>query len=396
MTDILTKDSVLDALKRVKGPDLEDNIVELGLISEVVIHKGKVYFSITVDPNRAEELEPLRQAAEKVVQDLDGVEAVTVTLTADRKAGEATRGNGQTRSPLGSSPPGGQRVMQPGTGPGAAIGGQQFAGVPGVKNIVAVASGKGGVGKSTTSVNLALAFQENGLKTGILDADIYGPSMPRLLGLTGRPQPVQGNVLKPMQGYGLSVMSMGFLVEEDTPMIWRGPMVMSALSQMLKEVLWGELDILIVDMPPGTGDAQLTMAQQVPLAGAIIVSTPQDLALIDARKGLNMFRRVDVPVLGIIENMSYFLCPSCGERSNIFGHGGAKMEAEKLGVPFLGEVPLHMDIREKSDAGQPVVVSAPDSPHTQIYKEIARLAWDEIGRNQSGAQPAAPKIVIES
>ncbi|MGE3626662.1 MAG: iron-sulfur cluster carrier protein ApbC, partial [Hyphomicrobiales bacterium] len=307
--------------------------------------------------------------------------------------------------------PAGRRTSPPpGAGPGAVPppmagragpqggpqgGPRQIAGVPGVKNIVAVASGKGGVGKSTTAVNLALAFQANGLKVGVLDADIYGPSMPRLLGITGRPQPVQGNVLKPMEGYGLKVMSMGFLVEEDTPMIWRGPMVMSALTQMLKEVAWGELDLLVVDMPPGTGDAQLTMAQQVPLAGAVIVSTPQDLALIDARKGLNMFRKTDVPVLGIVENMSYFLCPSCGTRSDIFGHGGARHEAEKLGVPFLGEVPLHMDIREKSDAGQPVVVSEPEGPHAAIYRDIAKKAWAEIERHKAGTR-AAPSIVIES
>jgi ATP-binding protein involved in chromosome partitioning len=217
--------------------------------------------------------------------------------------------------------------------------------------------------------------------------------MPRLLGITGRQQPVHGNILKPMEGYGLKVMSMGFLVEEDTPMIWRGPMVMSAITQMLKEVAWGELDLMVVDMPPGTGDAQLTMAQQVPLAGAIIVSTPQDLALIDARKGLNMFRRVDVPVLGIIENMSYFLCPSCGERSDIFGHGGARKEAERLGTPFLGEVPLHMAIREKSDSGQPIVISDPESPQAAAYREIADKAWAGIERETSAR--AAPQIVIE-
>ncbi len=404
----VTKEDVLKNLRRIKGPDLESNIVDLNLVSEIVIHGGKVYFSITVDPSRAEELAPLREAAEKLVGEMTGVQSATVTLTSDRKPGEAAQvqerspqtGNGNlSRPPAGS---GSHRVMQPGRGPGPASSGRampdqqpQKIGVPGVKHIIAVASGKGGVGKSTTSVNLALALQANGLKTGILDADIYGPSMPRLLGISGRPEPIQGNLLRPMKGYGLNVMSMGFLVEEDTPMIWRGPMVMSALSQMLKEVLWGDLDIMVVDMPPGTGDAQLTMAQQVPLAGAIIVSTPQDLALIDARKGLNMFRRVDVPVLGIIENMSYFTCPHCGERSDIFGHGGAKSEAEKLRIPFLGEIPLHMDIRVRSDAGQPVVVSDPDSEHTTIYRDIARRVWDEIQNNVKGAQPAAPKIVIE-
>ncbi len=376
----MTKDDVLNALKRVKGPDLDGNIVELGLVSEVVIANRKVYFSITVPPERAEQLEPLRKAAEQVVSDLDGVDHVGVVLTADAPTGQAAKPAAPAATPKPKAPAG---------GPG---GGGQSAGVPGVKHIIAVASGKGGVGKSTTSVNLALALQANGLKVGVLDADIYGPSMPRLLGISGRPQQAHGNVLSPMEGYGLKCMSMGFLVDEGTPVVWRGPMVISALTQMLREVAWGELDVLVVDMPPGTGDAQLTMAQQVPLAGAIIVSTPQDLALIDARKGLNMFRQVDVPVLGIIENMSYFLCPSCGERSNIFGHGGAKNEADKLGIPFLGEIPLHMDIRETSDAGQPVVASAPNSEHTSIYRAIAEKAWSSIG--SSGAK-AAPSINIQ-
>ncbi|MCC2111291.1 MAG: Mrp/NBP35 family ATP-binding protein, partial [Hyphomicrobiales bacterium] len=251
-----------------------------------------------------------------------------------------------------------------------------------------------GVGKSTTAVNLALGLQATGLKVGVLDADIYGPSMPRLLGITDRPQAADERRLAPMVGYGLEVMSIGFLVEEDTPMIWRGPMVMSALTQMMQDVAWGKLDVLVVDMPPGTGDAQLTMAQQVPLSGAVIVSTPQDLALIDARKGIGMFRKVNVPILGIIENMSHFLCPHCGERSEIFGHGGARAEAERLGVPFLGEVPLTMAIREKSDAGAPVVVSEPDSPHAKIYTEIAAAVWDGVTGRASGGR-AAPKIVVE-
>ncbi|MEP5761478.1 MAG: Mrp/NBP35 family ATP-binding protein, partial [Litoreibacter sp.] len=261
--------------------------------------------------------------------------------------------------------------------------------------IIAVASGKGGVGKSTTTANLALGLQANGLKVGVLDADIYGPSVPRLFNVTGRPEPVSGRILKPLEGYGIKVMSMGFMVEEETPMIWRGPMVISALTQMLREVAWGELDVLVVDMPPGTGDAQLTIAQQVPLAGAVIVSTPQDLALIDARKGLNMFRRVDVPVLGIVENMSYFLCPDCGSRHDIFGHGGARAEAEKLGVPFLGEVPLDMQIRETSDAGTPVVVSDPDGAHTAVYREIASRVMEEIARYEGEGTRAAPNIVME-
>jgi ATP-binding protein involved in chromosome partitioning len=393
MTETLTKDRILAALKGVKGPDLTDDIVSLGLVSEVVIHKGKVYFAISVDPARAAELEELRQAAESVVKEIPGVEGVAVTLTADREPGAARQGGNGGAQP--APPPQAQAPRGPAR-PGAARDARHRpGGVPGVKNIIAVASGKGGVGKSTTAANFALALKDKGLKVGVLDADIYGPSMPRLLGIHGQPQQLAGNKLDPMRTYGLKVMSMGFLVDEETPMIWRGPMVISALTQMLKDVAWGELDVLVVDMPPGTGDAQLTMAQQVPLAGAIIVSTPQDLALIDARKGLNMFKKVNVPVLGLVENMSTFICPHCGERSDIFGHGGAKEESAKLGVPFLGEVPLTMAVRETSDTGKPVVVSDPSSPVAEAYREIAAAAWAELERHQ-GADRAPPKIVMES
>jgi ATP-binding protein involved in chromosome partitioning len=387
MTEHLTKERILEALKRVKGPDSRDDIVSLGLVSEVVIHKGKVYFAISVDPARAKELEALREAAEKAVSAVAGVEGVAVTLTADRAPNAPRSGGGNG---------GGAAPSQSFARPGAARDARHRpGGLPGVANIIAVASGKGGVGKSTTAVNLALGLKEHGLKVGLLDADIYGPSMPRLLGLKGQPQQVAGNKLQPMEAYGLKVMSMGFLVDEETPMIWRGPMVMSALSQMLKDVAWGELDVLVVDMPPGTGDAQLTMAQQVPLAGAVIVSTPQDLALIDARKGLAMFRKVNVPVLGIVENMSTFICPHCGERSDIFGHGGARADAERLGVPFLGEVPLTIEIRETSDAGRPVVATEPKSPAAAAYREIAARALAELGREKGAARPAPP-IVLES
>ena len=386
MAEPLTKERVLEALKRVKGPDLRNDIVSEGLVSEVVINKGKVYFAIQVEPARARELEALRIAAEKAVASLPGVDAVAVTLTADRSPGAPRGGNGQ-----GAAAPQGSPFTRPGAARDAR---HRPGGVPGVANIIAVASGKGGVGKSTVAINLALALKEKGLRVGVLDADIYGPSMPRLLGLKGQPQQIAGNQLDPMQAYGLKVMSMGFLVDEETPMIWRGPMVMSALSQMLKDVAWGELDVLVVDMPPGTGDAQLTMAQQVPLAGAVIVSTPQDLALIDARKGLNMFRRVNVPVLGLVENMSTFICPYCGERSDIFGHGGAKAEAARLGVPFLGEVPLTLAIRETSDAGRPVVATDPSSPAAKAFREVAARAWAELERGKSGAR-AAPRIVME-
>src|SRR5712672_921340 len=228
----------------------------------------------------------------------------------------------------------------------------------------------------------------------MLDADIYGPSVPKLLAIKGKPEMLGGTKLRPMDGYGLKVMSIGFLVEEETPMIWRGPMVISALTQMLREVEWGTLDVMVVDMPPGTGDAQLTMAQQVPLKGAVIVSTPQDLALIDARRGIAMFKRVNVPVLGIVENMSTFICPNCGTRHDIFGHGGARREAERLGVPFLGEVPLEMSIRETSDAGLPIVATQPDSPHAAAYRLIAANVRDQLGA--AGPSKAAPKIVIEA
>jgi ATP-binding protein involved in chromosome partitioning len=395
MTETLTKDQILAALKGVKGPDLSSNIVSLGLVSEVVINKGKVYFAISVDPARATELEGLRQAAATIVEGLPGVESAMVTLTADREPGAASSSPVATPS-AGNPAPKAAPASAPRSAPPASPAGRQgTGGIPGIRNIIAVASGKGGVGKSTTAINFALALKDQGLKVGILDADIYGPSMPRLMGLSGQPQQLAGNKLDPMRRHGLKVMSMGFLVDEDTPMIWRGPMVISAISQMLKDVAWGELDVLVVDMPPGTGDAQLTMAQQVPLAGAVIVSTPQDLALIDARKGLNMFTKVNVPVLGIVENMSTFICPHCGGRSDIFGHGGARQEAEKLGVPFLGEVPLTMAVRETSDSGEPVVVSDPDSDVSKAYRDIARAAWAEIERASSDARPA-PKIVMES
>ena len=389
---VVTSSQVLEALRRVKGPDLDSNIVDLGLVSDVLIKEGRAYFSITIDPARATELEPLRRAAETVVSGLAGIKGVTAVLTA-----ETAKGAASTARTSGAKTPEHPRVAaaraqgatgdgtrapapMPSPAPPAAKG---AAAVTGVKYLVAVASGKGGVGKSTTAVNLALGFQAMGLKAGILDADIFGPSQPRLLGLSGRPQTVPGtNTLQPMEAFGLQVMSMGFMVDEGTPIIFRGPMVRSALMQMLRDVAWGRagapLDVLVIDMPPGTGDVQLTLAQEVPLSGAIIVSTPQDLALIDARKGLNMFKKVDVPVLGIIENMSFFLCPKCGERSEIFGHGGARDEAEKLGVPFLGGVPLHMDIRVKSDSGQPITATVPDGLHAGIYRDIAAKAWTEI------------------
>ncbi|MEN0087385.1 MAG: Mrp/NBP35 family ATP-binding protein [Pseudomonadota bacterium] len=373
----LDEAAVRQALSAVQAADMDGDIVSLGMVQNVLVTDGKVIFSLEVPANRAQTLEPVRAAAEKAVASLPGAKSVTAVMTAERKAGDPST------TPAPPPPPATpQRRAPGGAGP--------KAGVPGIGKIIAVASGKGGVGKSTTTVNLALALQMQGLRVGVMDADIYGPSMPRMFGLTGKPE-ARDNKLVPMEAFGLKIMSMGFLVEEEAPMIWRGPMVISALTQLLREVHWGPLDVLVVDMPPGTGDAQLTMSQQVPLAGSVIVSTPQDIALIDARKGLNMFKKVEVPILGIVENMSYFLCPNCGERSDIFGHGGARDEAEKLGVPFLGEVPLHMDIRTHSDGGTPIVQAQPDGSHAEAYMHIAKGVTESLAADTH----EAPTITFE-
>ncbi|MCA0420406.1 MAG: Mrp/NBP35 family ATP-binding protein [Proteobacteria bacterium] len=364
---------VLRALELVKLPASGQSLAASGRIGDILVDGGKVIFAIGIDATEAAAMEPVRKAAESAVGGLPGVTQVLVGLTADKAGPSAGM---QAR----------QQAQRPGPG-----GAPKPAGVPGVKQIIAVASGKGGVGKSTTAANLAVALATLGLKVGVLDSDIYGPSMPKIFGITGKPQIVSGRTLAPMEAYGLKVMSIGFLVDEETPMIWRGPMVISAITQMLREVAWGELDVLVVDMPPGTGDAQLTMAQQVPLAGAVIVSTPQDLALLDARRGVAMFRKVAVPILGLVENMSYFTCPACGHRSDIFAHGGARHEAERLGIPFLGEIPLAMPIRETSDGGRPIVASDPTSAHAKAYVALAR----QVQASLSGAVRAAPRIVIE-
>jgi ATP-binding protein involved in chromosome partitioning len=316
----------------------------------------------------------VRAQAEAAVRAVPGVTTAMIALTAERKPGSAPpaarpRGAGGVRPVAAHRPP----PQAPGGSPMS-----RQAEIPGVAAVIAVASGKGGVGKSTTALNLALGLRGLGLRVGLLDADIYGPSVPRLTGIHNKPELNDERKMIPISRFGLSIMSIGFLVEEDTAMIWRGPMVMSAITQMLRDVAWGTLDVLVVDMPPGTGDAQLTLAQNVPLKGAIIISTPQDLSLIDARRGLAMFKKVNVPVLGIVENMSYFQCPHCGTRSDIFGHGGARHEAEKLGVSFLGEVPLHMAIRESSDAGNPIVESEPDGPHAAIYRAIGEKVRDQL------------------
>jgi ATP-binding protein involved in chromosome partitioning len=376
----VTKDHVLAGLQYVRALDGSPLLLS-GRLSEVIVTDGRILFSINIEAGAEAQWEPVRRAAESAVCALGGVKSVMVALTAERPPSIAAA----SPSPQEAPPVAAHRHQTQSEG----------LGVPGVNAIIAVASGKGGVGKSTTAVNLALGLSDSGMKVGLLDADIYGPSVPRLLGVRERPETVDGKRLKPIMSYGLTLMSIGFLIEEETPMIWRGPMVMSALTQMLREVEWGSLDLMMVDMPPGTGDAQLTMAQQVPLAGAIIVSTPQDLALIDARRGIAMFKRVDVPVLGIVENMSFFLCPHCGGRAEIFGHGGARHEATRVGVPFLGEVPLAPNIRETSDTGRPVVASAPDGPYATIYRDIAGRVRDEL-RGRQSERRSAPKIIAET
>jgi ATP-binding protein involved in chromosome partitioning len=378
---IVTQQQVFDALAAVRSPR-GVALTNADVLSPITVGDGKVFFSINVDAGEARAWESVRAHAESVVKAIPGVVSAMIALTAERKAGagaqppapqrhapRSSQGHAHGVAPVASHRP----PPHPTGSPMA-----RQSEIPGIAAVIAVASGKGGVGKSTTALNLALGLRDLGLQVGLLDADIYGPSVPRLTGIRSKPELNDDRKMIPIERFGLAVMSIGFLVEEDTAMIWRGPMVMSAITQMLRDVAWGALDVLVVDMPPGTGDAQLTLAQNVPLKGAVIVSTPQDLSLIDARRGLAMFTKVNVPVLGIVENMSYFQCPHCGTRSDIFGHGGARHEAERLGVPFLGEIPLHMAIRATSDSGNPVVASEPDGPHAAIYRAIAAKVRDQL------------------
>jgi ATP-binding protein involved in chromosome partitioning len=379
-----TEHDVVNALSTVRDPVSGRNVVEAGLIEGLVLRGGHVSFAVEVPLARGLAAEPLRKACEDAAGRLAGVLSVTAVLTAHRER--------QPRAGRGTSPPARPGHTHQHQHPPPAAETNTAKGVPGVAAIIAVASGKGGVGKSTVAVNLALGLSALGLKVGLLDADIYGPSVPRLLGIKEKPRS-NGRKLQPIDKFGLKTMSIGFLVDEDKPMIWRGPMVQSAITQMLGDVEWAPLDVLVVDMPPGTGDAQLTLAQRVPLKGAVIVSTPQDLALIDARKGLAMFQKTEVPVLGIVENMSMFVCPHCGEPTAIFGHGGARETAAEIGTDFLGEIPLVMSIRETSDEGTPIVAKAPGSPEAQAFLQVAAKIAEKLTVTTQAR--LAPRIVIE-
>ena len=373
---MVSRDEVMSALASIPGPDGRASLPDSGALSGVTIRDGKVFVAIAIDPARAEAMEPMRAEAEAAVRAIPGVTGAVVTLTAEAARAVASTSHAhESKAP----PVRHGRPSEP---------------LPGVKHIIAVASGKGGVGKSTVACNLAVGLAQLGLAVGVLDADLFGPSMPKLFGIHSKPGVApDGKRLIPLESVGVKVMSIGFLIDEGAPVVWRGPMVVSALNQLLREVVWGELDVLVVDMPPGTGDTQLTMAQNVPLAGAVIVSTPQDLALIDARRGIAMFNQVKVPLLGVVENMSYFVCPHCGGRTDIFSHGGARKEAEKLGVPFLGEVPLDIAIRANSDDGRPVIASMPGSPQAHALLGIARRVADTLATGATGAKPA-PRIRI--
>lgn len=372
-------DTLRQALRAITDPASGQDIVAAGLVEGIELRGGLVQVALRTERSQVARMESVRAAAEALLARQPGISNAAVVLTAHQAA---------------AAP---QPAQGPGHGPGhahAASGGRaaQPLLLAEVGAILAVASGKGGVGKSTVAVNLAVALARQGLRVGLLDADIYGPSLPAMLGLSRKPQ-VENGKMQPLEAWGLKAMSIGFLVDAETPMIWRGPMVMGALEQMMGQVNWGPLDILVVDMPPGTGDVQLTMAQRVALSGAVIVSTPQDVALADARRGVKMFERTHVPVLGLVENMSYFCCPNCNHRAEIFGHGGARAEAARLGTEFLGEIPLLLDIRETADAGTPIVTAAPDSVGAKAIAALASAVWAKLA---GGARaPAGPKIVIE-
>ncbi len=351
----VSRADVLEVLKRIEDPASGRSLVDADLVRALVVEDGRIRFVLEVAPENGARMEPARAAAVAELEKLAGAGNVSALVTA----------HSEKRAPdlkVGRHP-------QPQKGP------QKVAGVD---RIIAVASGKGGVGKSTVSANLAVALAAEGRRVGLLDADVYGPSQPRMLGITGRPaSSPDGKTILPLRNHGVTLMSIGLLTREDEAVVWRGPMLMGALQQMLGQVQWGRLDVLIVDLPPGTGDVQMTLAQKAEVTGAIVVSTPQDIALIDARKALNMFEKMNVPVLGMVENMSSYICPNCGHEAHIFGHGGARDEAHRHGIPFLGEIPLDLAIRTASDGGAPIVASQPASPQAGAFRDLARRLIDE-------------------
>jgi ATP-binding protein involved in chromosome partitioning len=351
----LSRDAVLTALKEISDPVSDGDIVAAGRVRALNVDEatGDTRFVLEVDPNKAEAYQPVRDAAEAAVAGLDGAGKVSVVMTGH----SAPKPPPDLKAATKPKPQGPQAV-------------------PGVDRIIAVASGKGGVGKSTVSANLACALAAEGRRVGLLDADVYGPSQPRMLGVSGRPASPDGKTILPLRNYGVTMMSIGLMTNEGQATVWRGPMLMGALQQMMNQVQWGALDVLIVDLPPGTGDVQMTLSQKFKVDGAVVVSTPQDVALLDARKGLDMFARMEVPIHGLIENMSTHICSNCGHEEHIFGHGGVAAEAEKLGVPLLAEIPLHLDIRTASDGGAPIVVSKPDSPQAGAFRALARTLVD--------------------
>ncbi|MFP5247992.1 MAG: Mrp/NBP35 family ATP-binding protein [Thermoanaerobaculia bacterium] len=355
-----TQEQILDALKKVKFPGLSRDIVSFGFVRDIRIDGGAVAFTIHFQTENPAVGQQIARDAEAAVKAVEGVTDVRLHLEIGTRPGAAPAASG------------GAMPAQPRT-------------LEGVKYRIAVASGKGGVGKSTVSTNLALALRSLGFTVGMLDADIYGPSQQMMLGIEGRPQIDETDEkIVPMERHGIKTMSLGLITDPDTPVIWRGPMVMKAIDQFLTDVKWGNLDFMIIDLPPGTGDAQLTLTQKAGLTGAVVVTTPQDVALIDARKGLAMFRKVNVPVLGIVENMSYYLCRHCGEREEIFGHGGGKKTAGMLGVPFLGEVPIDPKVVVGGDTGEPIVSSNPDAPASQAFREVARQVVEQLESGMAG------------
>lgn len=345
----LERDSVLEALKQITDPASGSDIVTAGVMRALSIESGTIRFVLEINPDRAKEYEAVQALAEAAVKGLDGVETVSVVMTGH----SAPKPPPDLKTKRKSESKGPERI-------------------PGVEHIIAIASGKGGVGKSTVASNLACALAAEGRRVGLLDADIYGPSQPRMLGVSGRPASPDGKTILPLRNHGVTMMSLGLMTNEGQAVVWRGPMLMGALQQMLMQVQWGALDILIVDLPPGTGDVQMTLAQKTEVDGAIIVSTPQDVALIDARKGIDMFNQLKTPILGMIENMSTHICTKCGHEEHLFGHGGVVAEAAKLGVPVLAEIPLDLNIRIASDGGAPIVVSDPESPQAQVFRKTAR------------------------